>query len=170
MQQYYPIMCGIMADYKEQVLLISVKSQQHCTIYQVPSLKYKNLTEKPYLPHTYKETKRQIKCQQLENVLLSSDNWVYLVKCFMWHYCLFNIHKGIIVDILYQFLKGIIMQLIEWVWKLVSNVVQLKQKRRGTKTITINMSAEAQLNQHFRQVLAFIGLKWFNNLLFSKVT
>ena len=50
-----------MADYKEQVLLIGVKSEQHYIIYQVPPLKRENLTKKPYLLYTHKETRRQIK-------------------------------------------------------------------------------------------------------------
>ena len=47
------------------------------------------------------------------------------------------------VDILYQLLKGIVIQLIKWVQKLVGNVVQLKRKRGGIKTTITNMSAEA---------------------------
>ena len=159
-----------MADYKEQVLLIGVKSRQHYTIYQVPPLKCKNLTKKQYPPRTHKKTKRQIKCQKLKNILPSSDNWVHPVEYFTWHYHLFNIHKGIIIDILHQLLKGIIMQLIKQVWKLISNVVQPKQKKKRIKTITTNMSVKAQLNQHFKQIPAFTGLKQFNNLSFSKVT
>jgi Plavaka transposase len=166
----YPIMCGIMADYEEQVLLTGVKSRQHCTMCQVPPLKRENLTEKQYPPRTHEETRRQIKRQQLENILPSSDDWVHPVECFAWHHRLFNIHKGMMVDVLHQLLKGIVMRLIEWVRKLVGDVVQLKRKRRGTKTTTTNMSAEAQLDQRFRQVPAFTGLKRFDNLSFSKVT
>ena len=47
-----------MADYKEQVLLIGVKSEQHYIIYQVPPLKRENLTKKQYPLRTYKETRK----------------------------------------------------------------------------------------------------------------
>ena len=62
------------------------------------------------------------------------------------------------------------MRFIKWVQKLVGNIIQPKRKRKGTKTTITNISIKAQLNQNFRQVLAFIGLKQFNNLSFSKVT
>ena len=38
------------------------------------------------------------------------------------------------------------MQLIKWVWKLVGNIIQLKQKRKGIKITIINISTEAQFN------------------------
>jgi hypothetical protein len=38
------------------------------------------------------------------------------------------------------------MQLIKWVQKLVGNIIQPKQKRRGINITTINIFTEAQLN------------------------
>jgi len=61
-RQCYPVICRIMADYEEQVLITSVKSQQHCTICQVPPNRCKNLL-KCYLFRTHKSIKKQIAAQ-----------------------------------------------------------------------------------------------------------
>ena len=99
-RQCYPVICGIMADYEEQVLITGVKSQQHCTICQVPPNRRENLLERHPL-RTHESTKKQIAAQQANDTPQTDPDWVHPVPCFAWKHGLINIHNAMMADILH---------------------------------------------------------------------
>ena len=63
----YPIIARFIADYKEQVLITSIKKAQHCSICTVPPNEQENLTKK-WEDRTHEHTQQQIHQQRLNKV------------------------------------------------------------------------------------------------------
>jgi hypothetical protein len=162
----YPIIAGFIADYEEQVLITGIKKAQHCSICTVPPHERENLM-KQWDNRTHELTKLQISHQRQTGLAKTDDSWVHDIKNFAWNHPYLNIHRAMMVDILHQLLKGIAMYLILWVRTLASNTLPAirKRKRQGR---TIKESSESiQLDEHFRCVPPFTGLKRFSH--FSEV-
>ena len=89
-----------MTDYEEQVLITGIKKAQHCSICLVPLHERENLT-KTWNYRTHKHTQQQINSQLLHRVEKSNDSWVHKVDNFAWKHPYLNIHKAIMIDVLY---------------------------------------------------------------------
>jgi hypothetical protein len=165
-RQCYPIIAGFMADYEEQVLITGIKKAQHCSICIVPPHERENLTKR-WDDRTHEHTQRQIDHQRLHRVDVSNDNWVHEVENFAWKHPYLNIHKAMMVDILHQLLKGITMHLITWIRVLISNTLPAVRKRKRQGRTIKESSGIMQLDERFRCVPPFTGLKRFR--CFSQV-
>jgi hypothetical protein len=107
----YPIIARFIADYEEQVLITGIKKTQHCSIYMVPLCERENLMKR-WDNRTHELTQQQISHQQQTGLAKTDDSWVHDVKNFTWKHPHLNIHRAMMVDILYQLLNGITMYLI----------------------------------------------------------
>ena len=155
-----------MADYEEQVLIMRIKKAQQCSICTVPPHERENLTKR-WDYQTHELTKQQISRQRQTGLAKTDDSWVHNVENFAWKYLHLNIHWAMMVDILHQLLKGIAMYLISWVRTLASNLLPAVCKRKRQGQTIKESSGSIQLDECFRCVPPFIGLKHFS--CFSEV-
>jgi len=166
----FPILCGIIADYQEQTLITGVKCNVHCTICKVPPNERENLTGGPWEIRTHEDTKAQIAKQRANKVDKSSDDWVHNMDCFAWSHRFFNVHEGMLVDTLHQLLKGLVMYLVKWIQRLVGDLIPKKRKRKGTTGDTSATGGKSQLDDRFKNVPEYAGLRLFSRTAFSKVS
>ena len=155
-----------MADYEEQVLITGIKKAQQCSICTVPPHERENLT-KQWNYRTHELMKQQISCQRQTGLAKTDDSWVHDVENFAWKHPHLNIHRAMMVDILHQLLKSITMYLISWVRTLASNLLPAVRKRKRQGQTIKESSGSIQLDDHFRCVPPFTGLKCFSH--FSEV-
>src|SRR5690242_17446128 len=104
----FPVICAILADYEEQVLITGVKSGRQCTRCHVLPDKREDLNGQ-FAWRTKEATMTQIEKQKREDVPQSDDCWVHPIQCFAWHHSHLNIHQALATDILHLLLKGLIM-------------------------------------------------------------
>ena len=71
------------------------------------------------------------------------------------------------IDVLHQLLKGIAMYLITWSKDLVTLAIPMVRKRKGQGRTVAESSGTVQLDERFRRVPQFLGLKLFKG--FSRV-
>ena len=162
----YPIIAGIMADYEEQVLITGIKKAQHCSICVVPPNERENLTKR-WDDRTHEFTQQQIERQRRNNIPRSDESCVHEVENFAWKHPHLNIHKVMMIDVLHQLLKGIVMYLITWTKDLVASAIPMVRKRKGQGRTVAESSGTVQLDERFRCVPQFTGLKLFKE--FSRV-
>jgi hypothetical protein len=165
-RQCYPIIAGFMTDYEEQVLITGIKKAQHCSVCTVPPHERENLT-KQWDDRTHELTQRQIFCQRQTGLAKTDDTWVHDVENFAWKHSYVNIHKAMMIDVLHQLLKGITMYLITWIKTLTSNILPAVRKRKRQDRTIKESSGSIQLDERFRCVPPFTGLKRFSR--FSEV-
>src|SRR6266436_1200354 len=165
-RQCYPIIAGFMADYEEQVLITGIKKAQHCSICTVAPHERENLTEQ-WDDRTHELTQQQISHQRQTGLLKTNDTWVHDIENFAWKHPYLNIHKAMMVDILHQLLKGIAMYLISWIRTLASDLLPAVRKRKRQGRTIKESSGSIQLDERFRCVPHFTGLKRFSR--FSEV-
>lgn len=166
----YPILCGIIADYQEQTLITGVKNNQHCTICKVPPRERGELLKGPWDLRTHQDTQEQIQRQRSMHVNPSSDDWVHDAPCFAWNHKHFNIHEGMLADVLHQLLKGLVMYTVKWVQQLISQIVAKRQTRKEGRVAKASRNGKTQLDQRFKDVPVYTGLRRFARTDFSKVT
>ena len=70
-----------MKDYKKQMMMIDVKSDQHCLIYIMFSKQRKNL-QKFYEIRTHKSTRKQFKKQIKNNIKFIDFDYLHNVENF----------------------------------------------------------------------------------------
>ena len=70
-RRWYPILAGVMVDYKEQVLITGVKKNMQCYVCHVFPQERENLT-KTWPPRTHKSTWAQLE-QQGNNSIKQQD-------------------------------------------------------------------------------------------------
>ena len=151
-----------MADYEEQVLITGIKKAQHCSICIVPPNERENLRKK-WDDRTHELTQEQIAHQRRSGLAKSDDTWVHDVENFAWKHANLNIHKAMMIDVLHQLLKGITMYLITWVQSLASTLLPAVRKRKRQGRTIKESSGLVQLDERFRSVPAFTGLKRFSH-------
>jgi hypothetical protein len=162
----YPIIAGFMTDYEEQVLITGIKKAQHCSVCTVPPHERENLT-KQWDDRTHELTQQQIYRQRQTGLAKTDDTWVHDVENFAWKHPYVNIHKAMMIDVLHQLLKGITMYLITWVKSLTSDILPAVRKRKRQDRTINESSGSIQLDERFRCVPPFTGLKRFSR--FSEV-
>ena len=118
----HPIIAGMMVDYKEQVLITSIKSNSHCSICQVPPNKREHLCQ-PWDMRTHESTRAQIRRQQRQPKLaLAEEIDVHQVENLAWKHPHVNIHATMMIDIFHQLLKGMVMRLVDWTRDVVEEI------------------------------------------------
>ena len=165
-RQCYPIIAGFMTDYEEQVLITGIKKAQHCSVCTVPPHERENLI-KQWDDRTHELTQQQIYRQRQTGLAKTDDTWVHDVENFAWKHPYVNIHKAMMIDVLHQLLKGITMYLITWVKSLTSDILPAVRKRKRQDRTINESSGSIQLDERFRCVPPFTGLKRFSR--FSEV-
>lgn len=166
----YPILCGIIVDYQEQTLITGVKNNQRCTICKVPPKGRGELLKGSWAFRTHQDTQEQIQRQRSMRVDPSSDDWVHDAPCFAWNHAHFNIHEGMLADILHQLLKGLVMYTVKWIQQFISQVVP-KIRTRGDRGVAKAVrNGKTQLDQRFKDVPVYTSLRRFARTDFSKVT
>ena len=164
----------MMVDYEEQVLITGIKSNNHCSICQVPPNKREHLC-KSWDMRTHESTRAQLRQQQRRPKSAGPGEMdVHPVENFAWKHPHVNIHATMMMDILHQLLKGMVMRLVDWTGDLVEEMAANTQRasKHGTKKKWGNKLIKdshhtVQLDHRFRQVPAFHNMKCFAH--FSKV-
>ena len=134
---------------------------------------------RPYPLRTHEDTYKQIQRQQhirankittyarTANGQTDKSMWVHERENFAWKHWGVNIHEVQLPDILHQIMKGIVERLMTWIQKHLS--VEIGSGTSGKKSTTVQQSDwEVQLDDRFRQVPAFPGLRVFRN--FSSIS
>ena len=172
------ILIEIFVDYEEQVLIIDVKSLQHCSICQVFKNKQKDLQKHEFWnTRTHEWTKSQIKRQHTrqwkKQYNVTNHDYVHSMKNFVWKHHLFNIHANMFSNILHQLLKEVAeSHLLEWINAIVracvrSNKKNKKSQAKRTRVSLLKAFVTIQLNQTYRRVSSFSNLKHFDH--FSEI-
>ena len=159
-----------MADYEEQALITGIKKGQHCPICRVPPHHREKLMERwEFRTHSY--TQRRIRRQREEGTKQNEPMFVHPLSNFAWRHSFVNIHAVMMIDILHQLLKGIVMRLVDWIVHLIAEEVKEnnrgRKRPRNSKRTVAEAKASVQLDERFRQVSMFTGLKRFQH--FSSV-
>ena len=79
----------------------------------------------------------------------TDKDWVHLVKNFAWDHQLVNIHETLMIDVLYQLLKGMVIHLLSWVKLLLIIEVPATWKQKGVKPSYSNLSGADKLDVRF---------------------
>jgi len=116
---------------------------------------------------THELTQQQISLQRQTGLAKTDNTWVHDVDNFAWKHPYLNIHKAMMIDVLHQLLKGITMYLITWVKTLTSDILPAVRKRKRQGRTVKESSGSIQLDERFRCVPPFTGLKRFSR--FSEV-
>ena len=115
---------------------------------------------------------------QIPIAINPKDMDVHMIRNFAWSHDRLNIHRSQFVDILHQLLKGVVTRALEWCIDVATEVTPgivcqahvasptSKSKKRKRKTV--KKGWEVQVDERFRSVPPFPGLKRFPR--FSKVT
>ena len=85
-RRYYPILAGVMVDYKEQVLITGIKRNVQCSVCHVSPQKQENLT-KTWPPRIHESTWSQFEKQENDTLKRRdrvSGDWLHPQKCFAW--------------------------------------------------------------------------------------
>ena len=163
----YPILAGITADYEEQVLITGVRSLQQCPICHVSREEFGRLGKKQgwkLRDHHWMQQQRRL---QLTPEWTPEDHpeRIHTFDNFAWQLPHVNIHQCMMVDILHQLLKGVAGRdhLLRWIDKAVGAAVKPSRKRPGSGSVRdiLETPATVQLDQLFRRIPPFAGLKHF---------
>ena len=150
-----------MSDYEEQVLVTGVKMNRHCVICTVPPGERENLDEQ-WPKRSHASTKRQLIHQQAAHATKVDSRWVHDISNFAWSHHYVNIHEVMMVDILHQLLKGTVGHMLEWLIELIAQTTA-STKKQGKGQSLQSASGKLQLDERFRAVPAFTGLKRFDH-------
>ncbi len=156
----YFILIDFICDYEKQMIIIDVKSDQHCIICQVSSKKRKNLDDK-WSFRTHETIQSQIRRQRFENIVKTDDKWVHNVECFVRKHDFVNIHEIMMIDILHQLLKNMMMHVITWIKIILKTEMSISSKRKNVFITTQNLSKLNRLNARFKKISSFKNLKIF---------
>jgi len=149
-----------MIDYEEQILIMSVKMNQQCTICQVSSQKQENLKKNwPLQMHQF--IKNQISKQQEEKISENDVTWVHSVDNFAWAHHLINIHTTMMIDVLHQLLKSTVTYLVHWLKQLIEKSITVARKKKDIRHKISSAPEATQLDHQFCSILTFAELKIF---------
>ncbi len=160
------LIANFVCYYKKQILIIDVKSEQHCIICRVSSKTRKNL-ENRWSLRIHEFMQRQIQRQRIENLDSRHEDWVHATINFVWNYFFVNIHEIMMIDILHQLFKKMIMHLLIWIQFLLKKKMWIRRRRREQTIRVIDLFDLDKLNARFRKIFSFIDLKIFQK--FSEI-
>ena len=111
MRKCYTIIAAISVDYKEQVVITSIKSGMQCSMCQVPPNEQENLSKK-WPKKTHECTLSQLALQDIEDWIEENGfkhlDCVHLMRNFARNHLFVNIHECMILDISHQLLKRVV--------------------------------------------------------------
>ena len=169
----YPILAGVIVDYKEQVFITGIKANVQYSVCHVFSQEQENLT-KTWPPQIHESTWSQLEKQENDSLKQRDrvfGDWLHPRDCFAWHHRHINIHVILLSDILHQLYKGIVTNLVEWLTKSIKEKqkpTQMAKKRGHTGELKLGQTSNlTQLDERFRNIPPFTGLKLFRH--YSKV-
>ena len=172
-----------MADYEEQALLTGVMSGRQCTTCTVPPSLREDLLQR-WPMRTHEGMQEQIAKQRLADLAAQGkttsgknansnkseeqrqrekEEQVHDLENFAWHHPYTNIHSAMMMDILHQLLKGVVQYLIDWVKCYISETLTKKRKRAKESVMLRETRGLVQLDERFRDVPPYPGLRRFNN-------
>lgn len=167
----HPIIGGMMVDYEEQVHITGIKKNRHCSICRVPPDERGDLLEE-WKYRTHECTQAKLRRQRSDPKRMEKTMAIHPVMNWAWKHKYCNIHTLMDVDILHQLFEGVFMRLINWCTALMEDVLgtsgkaMRKRSAKGKEKVA-ESAASIQLDERFRQVHGFTGLKRFSH--FSKV-
>ncbi len=133
---------------------------QQCFICQVSSNERKNL-DKTWLIQTHTFTKNQQRQQRKNNMIENDFAWIHSVKNFAWSHMFVNIHKTMMINVLYQLLRRIVSYVMLWFSQIINESVYTSQRRKEIRLALNDASETAQLNQRFHVISSFKDMKRF---------
>ena len=172
-----------MADYEEQALLTGVMSGRQCTTCTVPPSLREDLLQR-WPMRTHEGMQEQIAKQRLADLAAQGkttsgknansnkseeqrqrekEERVHDLENFAWHHPYTNIHSAMMMDMLHQLLKGVVQYLIDWVKCYISETLTKKRKRAKESVMLRETRGLVQLDERFRDVPPYPGLRRFNN-------
>ncbi len=85
------------------------------------------------------------------------------MKNFAWNHSFLNIHKSIMLDILYQFLKGVIggMNMLQWLKTVIGAKFKKARVKAGTMRSLQQVNSRVLLDERFCAVPFYLTLKIF---------
>jgi len=131
------VIVSFMMNYEKQMLIISVKMNQHCTICQMSLCTQENF-EEVWSLWMHQFIIAQISKQKEENVSETDNVWVYSVNNFAWSHYLINIHEMMMIGVLHQLLKKMITYMICWLKQLIEKSVLISKKKKKVRHIILN--------------------------------
>ena len=175
-RQCYPIISAITADYEEQVVITGVKSLRHCCVCRVhPNERETLCPVQPWEFRTHEWTQQQIGRQSTpeghEEYPEGHPDRVDPLANWAWLHQYLNIHTTLTPDNLHMLYKGVVKHLDQWDrGEIGAHIKPRKLKRAGIKTL-LQSNSTMQLDQRFRIVPPFQGLKrWKHYSLVSQWT
>ncbi len=154
------LIANFVCDYEKQILIIDVKSEQHCIICRVSSKTQKNL-ENRWSFRTHEFMQRQIQRQRVKDLDSRHEDWIHATINFVWDYSFVNIHEIMMIDILHQLFRRMIMHFLIWIQSLLKKKMSIRRRRREQTIRMIDLSDLDKLNARFRKISSFIDLKIF---------
>lgn len=173
----FPILAAMTTDYEEQVKLTGVKSNQHCTLCQVPPKQRERLDLK-FDWRTHEYTKDQMMSQR-EDEHVSGEMDVHMYDNFAFKHQYVNIHKTMMLDLLHQLLKGLLMHTLGWVKQLLIDHmpssksrrvaavqdVLVRRQRGNRRNLTLNETHVLEvIDRRFAAMPIFRGMRHFTRV------
>jgi hypothetical protein len=152
-RQCFLIIIAIVADYEEQAIITGVKYNQQYTICHVLSNERAKLI-RTWRKRTHGIIKTQLNDQTRNKTSKTNNKWLHPIENFAWAHSTVNIYQAIMVDILYQLLKGLVMNAKDWIKKFL--------KTSGGQNKKWNTES---LNKRFKNIPPFGKLRIFSNYL-----
>ncbi len=87
--------------------------------------------------------------------------WIHSVKNFAWSHMFVNIHKTMMINVLYQLLRRIVSYVMLWFSQIINESVYTSQRRKEIRLALNDASETAQLNQRFHVISSFKDMKRF---------
>ncbi len=87
--------------------------------------------------------------------------WIHSVKNFAWSHMFVNIHKTMMINVLYQLLRRIVSYVMLWFSQIINESVYTSQRRKEIRLALNYASETAQLNQRFHVISSFKDMKRF---------
>ena len=157
------ILAEMMIDYKEQTMIIRVKSERHCLICTVLSNDCENLlTVWNWCTHQYTHNQLNQQWQEWSTMSIKKQDeimYVHKLDNFVWKHLLMNIHDIMQMNILHQLLKDVLDHTIIWIKTLIVNKIKVTwQSKNQSLSSIFTADKKNHLDDRFCCVLHYSGL------------
>ena len=165
----HPVLCAVLVDYKEQVLITRIKSIRQCSQYKIYPDKREDLS-KTTLWRTEASTRRQIEEQTALGTKQNDPHWVHPTPSFAWRQPMCNIYECLPSDTLHMLLKGVFQLTLEQIIILLADKYPTAKKTKHYPILLLQeQGGVVMLDYRFQQVPAYLGFRVFDGKLFSKI-